>query len=35
MINKAIDFLPQAQALENAAKHVDSQRASVVPGQSQ
>ncbi|HEV2273454.1 MAG TPA: S41 family peptidase, partial [Acidobacteriaceae bacterium] len=29
MINKALDYLPQAQALENAAKHADSQRASV------
>ncbi len=29
MINKALDYLPQAQALENTAKHVDSQRASV------
>jgi carboxyl-terminal processing protease len=34
MINKAIDFMPQAQALENAAKHADTQRASVAPGQS-
>jgi carboxyl-terminal processing protease len=35
MINKAIDFLPQAEALENAAKHADTQRASVAAGQSQ
>ena len=29
MINKALTYLPQAQALENAAKRADSQRASV------
>ncbi len=29
MINKALDYLPQAQALETAAKHADGQRASV------
>jgi carboxyl-terminal processing protease len=29
MIGKALDYLPQAQALENAAKRADSQRASV------
>ena len=30
MVAKAIDYLPQAEALENAAKHADSQRASVL-----
>ena len=29
MINKALDYLPQAKALENAAKHAETQRASV------
>ncbi len=29
MINKALTYLPQAQALENAAKRADSQRASI------
>jgi hypothetical protein len=33
MINKALDYLPQAKALETAAKHADSQRASVRPSQ--
>jgi carboxyl-terminal processing protease len=35
MIGKAIDSLPQAQALETAAQHADTQRASAAPGQSQ
>jgi carboxyl-terminal processing protease len=35
MISKAIDFLPQAQALETAAQHAGTQRASVAPGQPQ
>jgi carboxyl-terminal processing protease len=29
MINKALDYLPQAKALEGAAKHAETQRASV------
>ena len=29
MINKALDYLPQAKALETAAKHAETQRASV------
>jgi hypothetical protein len=29
MINKALDYLPQAKALENAAKHAETQRASM------
>ena len=29
MINKALDYLPQAKALESAAKHAETQRASV------
>ena len=29
MINKALDYLPQAKALERAAKHAETQRASV------
>jgi carboxyl-terminal processing protease len=33
MINKAMEYLPQAKALESAAKHGDSQRASVRPAQ--
>lgn len=35
MINKAIDYLPQAQALENAAKQADGQRASLHGAQSE
>jgi carboxyl-terminal processing protease len=33
MINKALDYLPQAKALESAAKHAETQRASVRPAQ--
>jgi carboxyl-terminal processing protease len=33
MINKALDYLPQAKALESAAKHAETQRASVRPVQ--
>ena len=29
MMNKALDYLPEAKALENAAKHAETQRASV------
>jgi carboxyl-terminal processing protease len=33
MINKSLDYLPQAKALESAAKHAETQRASVRPAQ--